>query len=94
MIIIDAVKAAQITNHVPVLVTPKQARLAMLDAGILATVEGLIAGMEGVDGQKARIVWEWANEIRRDDPLLVSLASSLGMTSAQIDQLFIAASAL
>jgi hypothetical protein len=79
---------------IPVSVTPKQARLALLDAGLLATVETAIGGMTGDDGIKARISWEWAMEIRRDDPLLVSLATTLGLSSEQIDQLFLAAQGL
>uniref|UniRef100_E6VL45 Uncharacterized protein n=1 Tax=Rhodopseudomonas palustris (strain DX-1) TaxID=652103 RepID=E6VL45_RHOPX len=65
-------------------VTPKQARLALLQAGLLDQVEAVIAA-----GSKAdQITWEFATEIRRDDPLLVSIGSGLTLSSDQIDVLF------
>lgn len=77
---------------IPASITQRQARIAMLDAGILDDVETAIASMTGVEGKKAQIAWEWASEIRRDDPLLISIAGCLGLNSEQIDQLFLEAS--
>jgi hypothetical protein len=79
---------------VPMSVTPKQARLAMLGAGILTAVESAIAGMEGEQGQAARIIWEFAQEIKRTDPLVLQLSAGLGLTSEQVDALFVAAGKL
>jgi hypothetical protein len=79
---------------VPQSVTMRQARLALLGAGVLATVNAAIASMPGDQGEAARIEWEYARDVLRDSPLIGGLMPALGMTEQQIDQLFIAAAAL
>lgn len=76
---------------IPVIVSMRQARLALLGAGLLTTVNDAIAVMPGIEGEAARIEWEYATEVRRDSPLVVGLASVLGLTEGQLDSLFIAA---
>lgn len=75
---------------VPQVVTPRQARLALLAAGLLDDVNAAIAAA----GTQAQIDWDYALEIRRDNALIASMAGGLGLTSAQIDDLFRAAAAL
>jgi hypothetical protein len=75
---------------VPAQVTMRQARLALLGANLLDSTN--LAVMNA--GQEAQITWEYASSIHRDDPLLVELTTVLGMTSDQMDQLFITASTL
>ena len=79
---------------VPHVVTMRQARLALLGAGLLATVNSTIAGMTGMTGDAARIEWEFSSEVKRGQPLIASLAPLLSLTDAQIDALFIQAAAL
>jgi hypothetical protein len=45
-------------------------------------------------GVAARITWDYALEIRRDDALLVQLAQAVGLSSAALDQLFVEAAEL
>ena len=78
----------------PEAVTARQARLALLGAGKLAMVEGALAQIPGVQGEAARIEWEYATDIRRDSPLIGALAPMLGLTSEQVDGLFRAAAGL
>ena len=75
---------------VPESVTPRQVRLILLQQGLLANVEAMIAQQD----EATKITWEFASEFRRDDPLLLALSANLGLTSEQIDQFFIAAAAL
>lgn len=75
---------------VPEAVTPRQVRLLLLQQDLLADVEAMIAQQD----EATRITWEYAQEFRRDNPLLGSLAASLGLTEAQIDEFFIAAAQL
>lgn len=74
---------------VPYSITPRQARLALLNAGLLDTAEAILAQL----GRAAQITWEFATEIKRDDPLLLGLAAhpSVNLNSEQVDDLFIAA---
>ncbi len=77
-------------NPVPQSVTPRQARLALLAAGLLDQVEAAIAAGPRAD----RITWEFAAEVRRDYAMIANLGASLGLTAGQIDDLFRAAAAL
>ncbi len=71
-------------------VTPRQARLALLGAGLLAQVEAAVAQAGGA----AQITWDFATEVNRLDPFIISIGGALGMSSAQIDALFEAAKTL
>lgn len=75
---------------VPQQVTMRQARLALLGAGLLSGVETAIAGA----GPAAQIEWEYASEVQRSSGLVPAMASALGMTESQIDSLFITAATL
>lgn len=76
---------------IPSHVTMRQARLALLQSGLLQTVTDAIA--TGTD-EAMKIEWEYATEVKRDWPSLVALAGSLGMTDADLDNLFTLAATL
>ena len=71
-------------------IAPRQARLALLNAGLLDAVEAYVATLP----KAAQIEWEYANEIRRDHALLTQAASALGLTPEQVDALFESAARL
>lgn len=75
-------------------VTMRQARLALLAAGVLGDVAPALAALPSPHRDAAEIEWEYASEVRRDAPLIAALGSALGLTEDQIDDLFEAASAL
>ena len=75
-------------------VTMRQARLALLGAGKLPSVNAAIAAMQGAQGEAARIEWEYSQEVQRDRGLVTALGSQLGMTEEQLDALFTAAAAI
>ncbi len=59
-----------------------------LGAGLLAQVNTAVANMPGAEGDAARIEWEYAQEVRRDSPLVAALSAAFGWTGAQLDDLF------
>ena len=75
---------------VPAAVSMRQARLALLAAGLLDQVETAMAGASAAD----QIEWEYATEVRRDSPLVASMTAALGWTAGQVDDLFVAAASL
>jgi hypothetical protein len=79
---------------VPAAVTMRQARLALLNDGILPQVNAAIAAMPGTDGDAARIEWEFSGAVERNRPLVKSMGVALGLTDAQLDDLFRRASKL
>ena len=81
----------QIEDAKPKVVTMRQARLALLQSGLLATIESAI--MSGTD-EAMKIEWEYATEVKRDWNSLVALTTALGITDLQLDDLFQLASTL
>ena len=81
---------------VPVItsVTMRQARLALLQQGLLTQVNNAVASMPGVQGDAVRIEWEFSSTVERNRPLVQSLSVSLGLTSQQLDDLFALAATL
>lgn len=79
---------------VPSSITPRQARLALLGAGMLATVEGAFAQLPEPQKTAASIEWEYATSIERTSPLVSQFGPMLGLTEQQIDALFIQGAAL
>lgn len=79
---------------VPDNVTMRQARIALLQAGLLDAVNNAIASMQGSSGDAARIEWEFSNEVKRNQPLVLAMKPILGLTDDQLDQLFLTASQL
>lgn len=73
---------------IPQSVSMRQARLALHAAGLLAGINAAITQIGGA----AQIEWEYATEVRRDNPLIEMVRQANSMTVEQIDQLFIAAS--
>ena len=75
---------------IPQFVTMRQARLALLAAGLLDLVETAIAGA----GPAAKIEWDYATEVQRASGLVPAMATALGLTDTQIDALFVQAATL
>ncbi len=80
--------------EVPQSVTMRQCRIALLGAGLLESVQSSIASMPGADGERARIDWEYAQEVRRDWPLIAYMAGDLGLSDEQVDGLFMTAATI
>jgi hypothetical protein len=79
---------------IPLFVDMRQARLALLGAGLLPTVNAAIQSMTGIEGDAARIEWEFAANVNRDSPLISGLSAALGLDDAMLDALFIKAAGL
>jgi hypothetical protein len=72
-------------NAVPKIITMRQARLALLKAGLLETITASIGSMP----QNVVIEWEYASDVMRDSPTITALASALSLSKEQVDELFI-----
>lgn len=80
---------------VPTIVTMRQARLALLQAGLLSQVEAAIAAIEDpVQRQAVQIEWEYATEVDVTHPWVQALTTALGLSEAQLDALFTLAATL
>lgn len=76
-------------SQVPQSITPLQAKLQLLKLGLLDEVEVLVTG-----DRAAQLYWEYASVVERDNAVLLLMANSIGLTSEQVDEMFIEASKL
>lgn len=85
--------AAELEAHrwkrVPRTISPRQARLVLLDKGLLDKVEPLIDSLPEYEKNKAKISWGFATAFERTDPFVETLGAGLGFTSDQLDELFV-----
>ena len=70
-------------------ITMRQARLYLLSSGLLSKVDSIVSQNEAW-----KIEWEYATDVVKDSPLVVTLASQLGLSAESIDALFSEASKL
>lgn len=75
---------------IPTVVSMRQARLALLQSGLLGVVNQAITAGNEAD----KIAWEYATEVQRSDTLVQNLASGLGLSEQDLDNLFLLASTL
>lgn len=85
----------ELKARVPTVVTMRQARLALLQAGLLSQVGAAIAAIEDpVQRQAVQIEWEYATEVDVTHPWVQALTTALGLSEAQLDALFTLAATL
>lgn len=73
----------------PKSISARQARLVLLGAGLLDEIEALLSTHRAY-----QIEWEYATEFDRDHPLIVEIATQLGLSDEEVDNLFIAGGTL
>lgn len=92
--VLAAWQASRPVPSVPNVVTMRQVRLALLQNGLLSQVNDAVAAIPGVRGDAARIEWEFSISVERRCPLVLTLASAIGLTEAQLDELFTTAAGI
>jgi len=74
----------------PSIVSMRQARLALLQSGLLSTVNAAIAA----GGDADKIEWEYAADVDRNSPLVQNMKVGLNLSDTDLDNLFTLASTL
>lgn len=64
-----------------------QAKIAMMQAGVLSAVETAVAAADPA----VQMAWADAIEFRRFSPTILALSAQIGLTDTQLDDLFRAA---
>ena len=82
-------KIAYAKSLVPQSITPLQAKLQLLNMGLLDEVEAMVSA-----DRRIALYWEYALDIQRSHTTLSQMAEALGLTDAQLDEMFIEASKL
>jgi len=68
--------------------TMRQTRLAFKNAGILSDVETAISNLSVEQRETAEIEWNYADRVYRNSEWLNNIASELGLTESDVDNLF------
>lgn len=85
---VEEIESSRSARRAEMVVTPRQARLALLGAGKLADIETAIAALDEPTKSAVSIEWEYAVSIERSSSWVVAMTQALGMTDEQVDQLF------
>lgn len=80
--------ADAIPAQVPPIISRFQAKAVLLQMELLDDVETLMTSASPI----VKLAWENAIEFNRQSPSLLAMASALGLSSEQLDALFIEAS--
>jgi hypothetical protein len=73
---------------ITLIVTMRQARLALMNAGLLDQVDAAIEALPSPQKEYARIEWEYSQEVHRQKPFVQQLGAALGLSPEQIAALF------
>lgn len=84
----------QLSLAVPEKVTMRQARLALLQAGVYGNIPAILDAFPLQQKVAAQIEWEYALFVSRNSTLVNTLGASLGLNQTQLDQLFITAASI
>jgi hypothetical protein len=81
---------------VPESVSARQIRLWLIRHGVsLSQVDAAIASIpDQLQRDSVQVEWEYAPYVERTHPMLIPLATALGLTEAQVDQAFIEAAGI
>jgi hypothetical protein len=78
-------------NEVPATVSRFQAKAALMQAGLYEQVEAAIAG---ANDPLVTLAWNEALSFERGSPTIAGIAQAVGLSDAQVDDLFRAARAI
>jgi hypothetical protein len=82
---VDFAKPAAPPEPVPTSVTRRQAREALLNVGLLD---------DATERRRAEIYWQDSATFERSNAMLAQIAGAIGLSDADIDELFVAAAGL
>ena len=79
-------EARKVSRRASMVVSPLQAKVALLNEGLLDDVEGVIN--DANTSPVVKLAWNNATEFRRTSPLIDELSITLNLTPEQVDGLF------
>ena len=80
------------TQFVPLTVSAGNFMRALIELGHYDAIDAAVNSLTGQQGKVAKALWSRAVEFPRHDPLLLQIATAVGMTAADIDAVYILAS--
>lgn len=77
-------------SKIPTSVSPRQIRQALTRFNVRTQVEAAVAAGD----QDLKDWWEFATVVERNHPMVVGMATALGISATELDAIFVAAGAL
>lgn len=68
-------------------VTMRQARLMLFNLGLIENINSLVSAMD----EATKIEWEYSQTISRTHPIVLKIKDMLGLSDAEMDNMFIEA---
>jgi len=84
----------QIVIPIPQIIPNWSLRAQLQIIGLFDDVQSMIDNLTGTEKIVAVQQWEYGNQVERNHPLVIQIGTELGLTSQQIDQIFIDANNL
>ncbi len=91
------VDGRRVIVETPMVCTARQARVAMLQTpyqGFASLLHAVQSAVDASDDPALQIAWEYGIEWTRNDPYIAALSASLGLSSDDVDGLFVRAMTL
>lgn len=75
-------------SAIPTILNMAQVRITLLHFGKLSDVTTLIQNMEGIEGEQAKIEWEFRTFVNRNNILVTMIQNHFNWTDEFIDEMF------
>lgn len=90
--IYDELHAIEVRNRLPSVVSPLQFRYALIKLGLFENIQTAINSLNEPAKTIAMMEWEYAVEIDKNSNVIQLLATQMGLTSDELDNIFVVAS--
>ena len=90
----DELYAMELRARKPSTATPLQIRLALLKLNMLDDVQNFIENLEEPARSLVLMEWEYALEIDKNSTTIQTLAADMGLTTEQLDDIFVLADSM
>ena len=88
----EQARTDEMKARLPSTASARQIRLALLELGKLAEVQAFVEGLQEPMKTKVLIEWEYATEVKKNNPTIQELYKQMGWTEEQLDEVFVVAS--
>ena len=87
----ETARAQEMYARLPKTATPVRLRLALLDMGLLDSVQAYFDSLDDTVKNKIAIIWEYSTEIHKGHPMIQNMAQGMEMSEEALDEIFVKA---
>jgi hypothetical protein len=80
--------------RMPKTASPVRLRLALLEMGLLDSVQAYFDSLDDTVKAKIAIIWEYSTEINKGHPLIQNMVEGMEMLEETLDEIFVKANEL